>query len=466
MKDRSNLPLNYREKNNSRISFIASIIALVVLVFIFHQLDYNMVRKPAKEALEAAEAKRLAEEKAANDITVDSIKVAAVGDNVYYTRIYESGHYDTSGMWDYKHVYENIKSEIQAADLAIACQESVFAPSHDVVSGYPSYATPDEVGDALVDTGFDVIACATDHVNDHGREYINHTLDFWETKHPEISVIGIHKEAADTEAPKIATLQSNGVTVALLNYTFGSYNSIANEGTRKMIDVLDKQTVASMIEQAKAYSDCIVFVAHWGNDGETTPNEYQKQWANFLMQQGVNVLIGSHPHVLQPYGRMSDNEGHEMVVFYSLGALVSSLQSTDELLNGIAEFTIKRTIQNGEASIKIIDPQIVPVVMHYEYDTHTYSPYLLRDYTDELASRHSVREYLDESFTVDRLEKRFDQILSQNVEPSIQSTLLDEGSSSNSSSSYENDDDYDYDDDDEDYDYDDYDEDYDEDEDY
>lgn len=421
MKDRFNLPLNYREKSNSRISLIASIITLAVLVLIFNRLDYNMVRKPAREAAQAAADKKEAEEKAATTVRTDTVDFLAAGDNIMYARIYESGVYN--GTWNYDHIYENIASTIKAADVSLVCQETTFTGSHDTVSGYPNYATPTEVGDALVKAGFDVIAHASDHANDYGKENIKQTLDFWKTNYPDLTVVGIH-DAEETE--KFKTITVNDVTIALLNYTFGSYNSIEEYGTKDMINVMDRQKISAMIETVKGYSDCIVFIAHWGNDQETMPSEYEKQWANYLLSQGVHVLIGSHPHVLQPYGRMTDNAGHEMVVFYSLGSFVSSLQSIDELLGGLARFTIERTIKEGKATIKILDPYIEPIVMHYEYSSNTYSPYLLSKYTDDLASMHSVTDYIGDYFTVTNLEDRFDELMSKSVEPSIGTDLIGE----------------------------------------
>lgn len=113
----------------------------------------------------------------------------------------------------------------------------------------------------------------------------------------------------------------NGIKIAFLDYTYGTNNSGAGEGYEYMIDIFDKDKITTMIQKAKEISDCIIFVAHWGTEDETMPNEYEKQWAAFLMQQGVDVIIGGHPHVLQPYGQLSDDQGHNTTIFYSLGKL-------------------------------------------------------------------------------------------------------------------------------------------------
>ena len=191
-----------------------------------------------------------------------------------------------------------------------------------------------------------------------------------------------------------------------------------------MIDIFDKSKVAASIARAKEVSDCIVFVAHWGTEGEFMPTEYEKQWAAFLMQQGVNVVIGGHPHVLQPYGRMSDDQGHEMVIFYSLGNFVSTQQNFEELLGGMAQFTIEKTVLKGTTTVRILTPDVKPLVMHYNHDTGDYGPYMLEDYTNDLASQHSARYNFEEAFTVENLQKKFDEIMSMNVEPSTKTNLL------------------------------------------
>ena len=179
-----------------------------------------------------------------------------------------------------------------------------------------------------------------------------------------------------------------------------------------------------MIQKAKEVSDCIIFVAHWGTEDETMPNEYEKQWAAFLMQQGVDVIIGGHPHVLQPYGQLSDDQGHSTTIFYSLGNFVTTQQELPELLEGMASFTIQKTTLNGESTIQILSPEVKPMVMHYDYDSGELGPYMLDDYTEELAASHSVRNVIGDEFTLDNLKAKFKEIMSMNVKPSTNTDLL------------------------------------------
>lgn len=421
MKNNHNTPLNFKEKSNSKISFIASCAALLLLILLFNQIDYNMIRKPAQDAVKAAEAARQKEEVAARTPVVSTASVIAVGDNLYHTSLLESGQ-NESGTWNYDHIYANVLDEIQAADIAMIDQETVLTTDHDSISSYPSFATPVEVADAVIKAGFNVIESATNHIDDYGYDFMKQTFDFWETNYPDVPVLGIHKNQED--ANTIKTLKVNGITIAFLDYTYGTNNSGAGEGNEFMISIFDKDQVAADIQKAKQISDCIIFVAHWGAEDETMPNEYEKQWASFLLQQGVDVIIGGHPHVLQPYGRISDDKGHSAVIFYSLGNFVSTQQELPELLGGMASFTIQKTVLGDNTTIEILSPEVKPLVMHYNHDAGEYGPYMLEDYTEELASRHSVRDLIGDEFTLDNLKAKYKEIMSMNVKPSTNTNLL------------------------------------------
>lgn len=422
MKKKDNLPLNLREKNNSKISLIASVVVLVLLCLVFNQMDYNMIRKPAAEAKKAAEAQKKKEEDAQTAApTVTTATVMAVGDNLVQPSLLQSGQYE-SGLWNYEHVFANMKSQIQAADIAMINQETPFTSDHDLVSGTAPYATPTEIGDALVSAGFDVVSSATAFMDDNGYDFLSQTFDFWKNSHPEVTVLGIHETQEDADA--IKTVEVNGIKIAFLNYTFPSSG---NENTEKeyMIDIFDSQKVADAVQKAKAAADCVIFSANWGKTEEPMPTEYEKQWANFLMKNGVDVVIGTNPNVLQPFGYLTDDEGHNMLIYYSLGNFVSGQETLKQLLGGMANFTIQKTVTGDETSVKITDASITPLVMHYSYDTGDYSPYLLSDYTEDLASRHSVREIIGDEFSLENLQTKYDEIMSMNVTPSTQSDLLD-----------------------------------------
>ena len=418
---KENIPLNFRERSNARASLLASVIVLAVLVILFNQLDYRMIRKPAIDAQKKAAAKEKPKTTATtSDVTTAS--VIAVGDNLYHQSLIDAGASE-DGNWNYDKIYTHITDAIKDADIRMIDQETVFTTDHDSVSSYPSFATPTEVGDAIVKAGFNVVESANNHIDDFGEGFLTDTLNFWKTKYPDVTLLGIHDSQEDADTVKIREV--NGIKIAFLDYTYGT-NVGGIEGKDYMIDMIRKDKITTMIQKAKQQADCIIFVAHWGTEDETMPNEYEKQWAAYLMEQGVNVIIGGHPHVLQPYGRLTDDKGNETVVFYSLGNFVSTQQKLEELLGGMAKFTIQKTVKDGKTSIEILTPTVEPLVMHYNSDAGEFGPYMLSDYTEELASQNGVQKYIGSGvFTLDNLKKKFNEIMSMNVTPSTGTNLLD-----------------------------------------
>ncbi len=419
---KENIPLNFRERSNARASLLASVIVLAVLVILFNQLDYRMIRKPAIDAQKKSAAAKEKPETTATTSDVTTASVIAVGDNLYHQSLIDAGASE-DGNWNYDNIYTHITDAIKDADIRMIDQETVFTTDHDSVSSYPSFATPTEVGDAIVKAGFNVVESANNHIDDFGEGFLTDTLNFWKTKYPDVTLLGIHDSQEDADTVKIREV--NGIKIAFLDYTYGT-NVGGIEGKDYMIDMIRKEKITTMIQKAKQQADCIIFVAHWGTEDETMPNEYEKQWAAYLMEQGVNVIIGGHPHVLQPYGRISDGKGNETVVFYSLGNFVSTQQKLEELLGGMAKFTIQKTVENGKTSIQILTPTVEPLVMHYNSDAGEFGPYMLSDYTEELASQNGVQKYIgDGVFTLDNLKKKFNEIMSMNVTPSTGTNLLD-----------------------------------------
>lgn len=222
MKKRDDLPLNYKERLNSRTSFLVSAAVLVVLCLIFNQMDYAMIRQPAAQAKKAAEAQKQKEKEntvAAAETTTAT--VLAVGDNLVQPSLLSSGQSE-SGAWNYDSVYDNLRSDIQAADIAIVNQETPFTANHDAVSGTAPYATPTEIGDALVNAGFNVVTSATALIDDNGTSMLDETLNYWNTLQPDVTLVGIH-DSQTSSAPKIVEI--NGIKIAFLDYTFPSYSS-------------------------------------------------------------------------------------------------------------------------------------------------------------------------------------------------------------------------------------------------
>ncbi len=390
------------------IIIIATIIACIVFAKISKSKKTEKLeaQQQAMEAQQQAYLNELTDEQ--NTRAENKIRIVAVGDNLIHERIYESG-IDSNGNYSYEHLYTHIKDDIASADIAIVNEEGIFVKDHNDVSAYPTFGTPTEVGDALVDTGFDVVQHASNHAYDKGTAAITDTISYWKDNHPDIKMLGIHdsQKSADT----ISTISCKGVTFALLNYT-SQLNVDADENLPSyMIDTLTFEKIEKDIKKAKEISDMTIALLHVGEEYANEPNKDQMDFLKYFLYAGVDIAICSHPHVLQNFETMRDENGNEMLIYYSLGNFISTQKEPNCLLGGMADITLTKDPTTGEFSIS--DAAMIPLVTHYDYDTDEYAVYKLEDYSEELAAKHSIHEETDDEFTLEWLNERYDTILGE-----------------------------------------------------
>jgi hypothetical protein len=271
------------------------------------------------------------------DSTVDFV---CVGDNLIQKSIYEQGLLNGK-KFDY--LYDDFKKEIKNADFAVINQETIFVDKANMYSGYPSFGTPIEVGQAMADAGFNIITLATNHTLDKGRYGVNVTTSFYDEKG--ITYLGARNESDEYESYKI--IQKCGIKIACFNYTYG-FNGVDTSDKAKeqdIVDVLpDSESLSKEISDARENADAVIVFIHWGNEYETEPNDEQRTLAQFMCDCGVDVIVGTHPHVIQPWEELTSSEGHKTIVYYSLGNFVSgqNIEGTD--IGGIARFSIGYTM--------------------------------------------------------------------------------------------------------------------------
>ena len=345
---------------------------------------------------------------------IETVELVAVGDNLIHEGLYKTGM-NSSGEWNYDHVYANVAEEIQAADLAIINQETIFINDRNKISAYPMFGSPPEIGDALVTTGFDVVLHASNHTVDKGKEGVWDTLNFWKEKHPEITVLGINESPEDQDM--VDVVECNGIRFAMLNYTYGLNGLSMPADQPYLVNLLDKDKMTADIAKAKEISDMVVVFLHVGNEYVYQPSEVSKQWVDFLLEQGVDIAINAHPHVLEPYTMLTREDGHQMLVYYSVGNFASTQDRVPRLLGGMAQVTIEKRIHEEGTDFTIKDYSLKPLVCHWNYRTMEFGVYWLEDYTDEMAAKHGIHRASDEEFSVQVLKDLYEQIMNTEVTP-------------------------------------------------
>ena len=376
--------------------------ALVVVLIISITVGINISKRAKAEAAkEKAEQERLALEKEQEENTIELL---AVGDNIAHQTIREVGMTEY-GPWNYDSVYQYVKEDVEAADLALVTQETIFVEDREDVSGYPSFGTPPEFGDALVNTGFDVIASATNHALDKGTDSIEYTLNWWEENHPDIPVLWLYDSQEASE--EIPIISCKDLKLAMLDYTYSLNGLELPSGQEYMVDVFDEEKAREDIRQAKELADVVIVVMHVGNEYEQDVDQETQEWTDIFLEEGVDIVIGSHPHVVRTMETLTGEDGHKMLVYYSLGNFTSTQTDLPSLMGAMAKITVRKNIETGE--IEIPEHEFIPLLMYYNKEIPQAAIYKLEDYPQELIQQHFVYEENPEEFSLEYYQQLFEE---------------------------------------------------------
>ena len=344
-----------------------------------------------------------AEDEAESDDNLDegeednSVTISMVGDVLLHMPVEESAK-SKDGSYDFSAIFANMKEDISASDVAIVNQEVIIGGEEFGISGYPNFNAPYEVGDALVDAGFDVICHGTNHALDKGKKGIVNANAYWEEKHPDITVIGIN--GTPEEKDRVDIVELKGIKIALLNYTYGTNGIPLPADMPYAVDMLVEDKVAKDLKYAEENADFTVVCPHWGTEYRLDKDSYQEYWTNIFRKNGADLIIGTHPHVIEPVEMIEDENsgitnnhgGGDMLVYYSLGNFVSWTSSTgpgvtNRMVGGMAKVTIEKG-EDGEVSI--VDHSAKAVVCHLRSGEGGVTVYPLSEYTDEMGKENEI----------------------------------------------------------------------------
>lgn len=385
-------------------------IALALAVFIGLAVSGNITKNSDLESPTATtEVSVVNEEETTNgstEVVNSKVTLIAVGDNLIHNTLIAAGEQE-DGSLDYTSLYANIKPDIEKADIAVIDQETILGGDSFEYTGYPLFNSPWEIGDAAIDAGFDIFNCATNHTMDMGWAGIEKELEYFSDKE---NVVALGINADEREYNTITYYEKNSITFALLNYTFGTNGISLPEDKPWCVNLLDEEKVTADIKEAREHADVVIVFPHWGTENSHEVSDYQREYTQLFSDLGVDIVIGCHPHVLQPVEWVTnETTGKKMIVYYSLGNFISHQIELDQLCGGMAQLTIEK---HGD-DIEISSAKLVPIVCHYnrgDNDKFEFDVYKLSDYTDDLAATHSqsggtveyytdlVNDVIDEEF--------------------------------------------------------------------
>lgn len=344
-----------------------------------------------------------------------SIKLLMVGDNLINDKIYNT--MKTNDTYDFKPIYTYIKEINKDYDLAYYNQETILGGSSIGVSSYPAFNSPYEVGDATIDAGFNLVSLATNHTLDRGEQAIINSRNYWNSKD---NVLAVGSYSSNEEKDKIQILKKNNITYTMLNYTYGTNGIKVPSNKEYLVNVWPctgndpstdtkyqeyKNTVKEDIEKVRDKVDLLIVAIHWGIEYKYTPNEYQKDMASYLASLGVNIIIGTHPHVVEPITYIDNT-----LVIYSLGNFVSAQDTVEDYntrVGLLSTITINKD-SNNNISLSDLNNELIfttdssnsyKVIPFSNPDIKTY----LNDYERVYNKYSSIVKSIDDTIKINSL---------------------------------------------------------------
>ena len=295
-----------------------------------------------------------------------------VGDNLIHSSIYKDA-YDGNGGYDFTKMYELIKPIVSTYDIAYYNQETILGGKELGVNDYPTFNSPQEVGDAMIDAGFNLISLASNHTIDSGEKAVLASREYWNSKE---GVLAVGSYASEEDRNQIRIMEKNNITYTMLNYTYGTNGIPVPSGKEYLVNVwptnLDlndverdteyqvyKEQVKKDIEAVRSQVDVLIVAMHWGVEYTHEPTEYEKDMAAYLASLDVDIIIGAHPHVIQPVTWIDDT-----LVIYSLGNFISAQYQDDnynKMVGLMTSLEIHKKVIGDEVDIEIknIDNDLV-----------------------------------------------------------------------------------------------------------
>ena len=350
------------------------------------------------------------------------IQLMMLGDNLLHMGIVNTGK-QSDGSYNYDFLFDDLTDFLAEAEIKMINQETILGGNELGFSGYPLFNSPTQVGEAMVKAGFNVVLHASNHAADKGINGLLSNVEFWKN-YPEMTVAGIHEK--EESAINIITIE--GVDFAILNYTYSMNTSVLKKEVMGHLDMLcyyDEATgqmdfttihpkVLTDIAQARQMADVVIVCPHWGREYTTTPSPYQEKFALQMTEAGADIIIGTHPHVVQPVEWITADNGNRALCFYSLGNYVSTQKQALCMLEAMSWITFRVTENGVELDEDLTG--VVPMVCHYTANpVRLESVYLLENYTEEQALAHGIWIYGGVELHLAQLKSWTEEVLGEYV---------------------------------------------------
>lgn len=283
----------------------------------------------------------------------EQAEIVFAGDAMQHQRQIDAAR-QVDGSYSYTSCLDAVAPYIKSADYAVVNLETPLGGIP--YSGYPLFCAPDSYLTTLTDAGFDLMLAANNHCLDRRDQGVRRTISQFEQN--DVPFIGIYRSKSHRDSILPYIEEINGFNVAFLNYTYGT-NGLTRQ-TPIEIDYIDRQNIANDVNRARiAGAEIVVTCIHWGDEYHLLPNQSQRDLADYLVDLGVDLIIGGHPHVIQPMEmRYNEKTGKKSLVVYSLGNFLSGMRTTDTRGGALVKVILKRDV-SGKAIVDAASYRLV-----------------------------------------------------------------------------------------------------------
>lgn len=397
------------KKDNPKLSILL-IITILILLTLFLFKD-NILKKENTYKDNPKNEAEIKEE-------VYKTSMIMAGDNLIHSSVYKDAY--SNGIYDFTKMYELLKPIVKNYDIAYYNQETILGGTELGLSDYPTFNSPQEVGDAMIDVGFNLVSLATNHTMDKGERAVISSHEYWNSKE---NILAVGSYTSFDEKNNIKIAEVNNITYTMLNYTYGTNGMPIPLGKEYLVNVWPtdlyindinrdtlyqeyKKQVKQDIESVRDKVDVLIVAMHWGVEYTHEPTAYEKDMAEYLSSLDVDIIIGTHPHVIQPIEWIDDT-----LVIYSLGNLISAQYQNDnynKMVGLMTSLDITKTVKNAEVYITIdnVDNELI----YTYYNTKTW-----RDFKVIPFSSPRIKNYLPNYSSIYNIYKEIVQKYDNNI---------------------------------------------------
>ena len=314
-----------------------------------------------------------------------SLSLVAVGDHLIHGAVYKAAYDPTKDDYDFSTMYASICPLIADYDIRYINFETLMAGEAYGYSGYPAFNGPSQGIDDLVDCGFNWMSLSSNHSFDKGAQALLDEYHYF-NQFDHVITTGVHDSFVDQSTYMVKTI--NGIDVGFLGYTYGLNGFELPKGQEYLVDLIDPSRIKMDLTNLSKISDIQLVSIHWGSEYSTTPNLDQIDLAVDMVQWGADVIIGAHPHVTQPYERITSDNGNQGVVFYSLGNFLSAQDQPQTMLEAMA--CIELTFDTVDSTITFETIQARPLINWIDHDFSDFRVLPFDQYDQDNVNSHEL----------------------------------------------------------------------------